>query len=83
MGALSPGGHLKKPDEMNVYLRQVRINAVTVHDDFEVFGFSTNPELDGSTRCRLWGIEETARLDESYVPTPLKHLVSCEMEGSR
>ena len=31
-----------------------------------------------------WGvIEETARLDESYTPIPLKHLASCQIEGSR
>jgi hypothetical protein len=28
-------------------------------------------------------IEETARLDESYTPIPLKHLASCQIEGSR
>ena len=28
-------------------------------------------------------IEETARLDGSYAPTPLKHLNSCQIEGSR
>jgi hypothetical protein len=29
------------------------------------------------------GIEETARLDESYTPIPPKHLASCQIEGSR
>jgi alcohol dehydrogenase (NADP+) len=28
-------------------------------------------------------IEETARLDELYTPIPLKHLASCQIEGSR
>ena len=40
-------------------------------------------ELDASTRCRLWVIEETARLDESYTPIPLEHLASCQIERSR
>jgi len=28
-------------------------------------------------------IEETAQLDESYTPIPLKHLASCQIGGSR
>jgi hypothetical protein len=28
-------------------------------------------------------IEETARLGESYTPIPLKHLASCQIEGTR
>src|ERR1700728_1936841 len=28
-------------------------------------------------------IEETARLDESYTPIPLKHLASCQIGASR
>jgi hypothetical protein len=28
-------------------------------------------------------IEETERLDEWHTPIPLKHLASCQIEGSR
>ena len=48
----------------------------------DMSGNATNQELDASTWCRLWGIEETARLDESYTPIPLKHLASSQIEGS-
>jgi hypothetical protein len=46
----------------------------------DMSGNATNQELDAST---LGVIEDTARLDESYTPIPLKHLASCQIEGSR
>jgi hypothetical protein len=39
-------------------------------------------ELDAGCGVDSGVIEETARLDESYTPIPLKHLASC-IEGSR
>jgi hypothetical protein len=43
----------------------------------------TNQELDASSGVDSGMIEETARLDEWCTPIPLKHLASCQIEGSR
>ena len=42
----------------------------------------TAQELEASTRCRLWGIEETAQLDEPHTPIPLRRLASSQIRGS-
>jgi hypothetical protein len=48
---------------------------------FIAASFSDNPTLRRGVDSGV--IEETARLDESYTPIPLKHLASCQIEGSK